>query len=377
MGSGSGLTVLVAGGSFAGLEAVLALRELAGDRVGVELLAPEADFLYRPHAVAEPFGLGEVHRLPLGPLAERGGARYRPGALAAVDTAARLALTAEGASLGYDALVVACGAQAQEAIGGALTFKGPEDVGRFGELVRAAEKGELERLVFAVPAGVSWPLPLYELALMTARRALSAAPRLEVTVVTPERAPLALFGTSASNLVRELLDEQGVRLALERHPVRSVRGGLELVGGETIAADAVVSLPVLRGPFLPGLPHDVNGFLEVDGRGRVRGAPGVFAAGDVTAFPVKQGGLATQQADVVAETIAEEAGAPVEPAPLDPVVRALLLTGDRPAYVRAALGGHRGDPGVVEWEPLWWPPAKVAGLHLAPFLAENLGLGTA
>jgi beta-phosphoglucomutase family hydrolase len=85
----------------------------------------------------------------------------------------------------------------------------------------------------------------------------------------------------------------------------------------------------------------------------------------VTVFPVKQGGLATQQADVVAETIASEAGVPVQATPLDPVLRALLLTGDRPAYLRAALGGHHGDPGVVDWEPLWWPPAKVAGLYLA------------
>jgi sulfide:quinone oxidoreductase len=141
-----------------------------------------------------------------------------------------------------------------------------------------------------------------------------------------------------------------------------------------MAVDAVVSLPLLRGPHVEGLPHDGEGFLRVDDFGRVERVPAVFAAGDVTAFPVKQGGLATQQADVVAETIAAEAGVAVQPTPLDPVLRALLLTGDRPAYVRAALGGHHGDPGVVDWEPLWWPPAKVAGLHLAPFLGENIDL---
>jgi hypothetical protein len=59
------------------------------------------------------------------------------------------------------------------------------------------------------------------------------------------------------------------------------------------------------------------------------------------------------------------------------MVRALLLTGDRPAYVRAALGGHHGDPGIVDWEPLWWPPAKVAGLHLTPFLAAQMDRVTA
>lgn len=370
--------VLVAGAGFAGLEVMLALRELAEERVAVEVLTPGPDFVYRPLAVAEPFGLGEVHGVPLEVLAERAGAGYRQGSLAAVDAPARRVETSEGASLSYDTLVVASGAQSEEVVPGALTFQGPEDVGRFGELVKQVESGALERVAFAVPAGVSWPLPLYELTLLTARcAARSPSARAEITFVTPERGPLTLFGTSASNLARGLLEEQGVRLALERHPVRFADGNLELLGGETMAVDAVVSLPRLRGPSLAGLPHDRDGFLEVDDRGRVTGAPGVFAAGDATAFPVKQGGIATQQADVVAETIASEAGAPVQPTPLDPVVRALLLTGDRPAYVRAALGGHHGDPGVVDWEPLWWPPAKVAGLHLAPFLAAHTDLVTA
>ncbi len=369
--------VLIAGGSFAGLEAMLAVRALAKDLVTVELMAPDPEFLYRPLAVARPFGLSEVHRFPLGPLAERCGARYRPAALTAVDAPARLAETSEGESVPYDALVIACGARTEEAIPGALTFQEPQDVARFGELMEQIESGRVKRVAFAVPAGVSWPLPLYELTLLTARRVRSSALRVEITLVTPERGPLALFGTSGSNFVRELLEKQGVRLALERHPMCYADGSLGLAGAEAMAVDAVVSLPLLRGPYLADLPHDGQGFLEVDDHGRVEGVAAVFAAGDVTAFPVKQGGLATQQADVVAETIAAEAGVPVQPMPLDPVLRAVLLTGDRPAYVRAALGGHHGDPGVVDWEPLWWPPAKVAGLHLAPFLAEHIDLAGA
>lgn len=374
MGSRAKVEVLIAGGSFAGLEALLALRALAEQRVAVGLLAPDSEFVYRPAAVAEPFGLSIAHRFPLGSLTERCGARYRPDALTAVDASEGRVRTSEGKTLSYDALVVACGARAEEAIPGALTFKGPQDIARFGQLVEQVGAGRVERVAFAVPAGVSWPLPLYELTLLTARRARSTAPRTEITLVTPEKGPLALFGTSASNLARQLLESQGVRLALERHPMRYANSRLFLAGGQKMAADAVVSLPFLRGPYLRGLPHDAHGFLEVDDHGRVEGVQAVFAAGDVTAFPVKQGGLATQQADVVAETIAAEAGVPVQPTPLDPILRALLLTGDRPAYVRAALGGHHGDPGVVDWEPLWWPPAKVAGLYLAPFLAENVDL---
>jgi len=86
------------------------------------------------------------------------------------------------------------------------------------------------------------------------------------------------------------------------------------------------------------------------------------------------GRLATQEADV-AETIAAGAGADVEAAPHDPVMRALLLTGDCPARSRT-VGGHHGDSGAGGWEPLWWPPAKVAGVYLAPFVAENIELAS-
>lgn len=368
--------VVIAGGSFAGLETMLALHALAEERVSVELWAPDPEFLYRPLAVARPFGVSLVHRFPLAAIAERCGARYRRAALAAVDARARELRSAQGEPRSYGALVVACGATAMEAVPGALTFRGPPDVERFRELLERVQSGTVRRLAFVLPAGVSWALPLYELALLTARHARAAAPP-EITLVTPERAPLAVFGVSASNLVRDLLDEQGIRLATDRHAVRYVKGALELLGGETMALDAVVSLPLLRGPYLEGLPHDADGFLQVDDHGRVKGVGGVYAVGDVTAFPVKQGGLATQQADVVAETIAAEAGADLEVAPLDPVLRALLLTGDRPAYLRAALGGHHGDPGVAEWEPLWWPPAKVAGFYLAPFVAENIDVASA
>ena len=57
--------VLVAGGGVAALEALLALHELAGRHVHLELLAPGTQFLNRPASVAAPFGLG-------GPGPERG-----------------------------------------------------------------------------------------------------------------------------------------------------------------------------------------------------------------------------------------------------------------------------------------------------------------
>ena len=56
------VNVLVAGGGVAGLEAALALRTLGEGRIGVEIVAPEPHFYYRPLAVSEPFGGQPVRR---------------------------------------------------------------------------------------------------------------------------------------------------------------------------------------------------------------------------------------------------------------------------------------------------------------------------
>ena len=167
--------VLIAGGGVAGLEAALALRDLADGLVGVELLAPEHHFFYRPLAVAEPFGAGHVNRWELDDRARAAGAQFTPGSLEGIDSQAHVAHTALGLRIEYDA---------------------------------------------------------------------------------------------------------------------------------------------------------------------------------------------------VAETIAVAAGAGNEPRPFAPVLRALLLTGGAPTFLRVELGGGHGESSTASNEPLWWPPGQVVGRHLAPFLAE-------
>ena len=69
---GSPAKVLMVGGGVAALETLMALRDLAGDRVGVTLVAPEPDFVYEREAAAvpgpEPEGLADVE-VPLDPAA--------------------------------------------------------------------------------------------------------------------------------------------------------------------------------------------------------------------------------------------------------------------------------------------------------------------
>lgn len=368
------LHVLIAGGGVAALEGALALRDLAGDRVAVELLAPEPHFWYRPLAVVEPFGLGRVHGVELVELARACEARFTLGTLAAVDADAHVARTAAGAEFEYDVLLIATGAAPVEAVRGAFTFRGPADSERLGTLLRDVVSGSVRELVFAVPGGVSWPLPLYELALLSSGHlAARGAEDVELTLVTPEDAPLGIFGGDASAAVAELLAKRGIEVRTAVYPIAVEGGVLTVAPRGSVPADRVVALPYLHGVPIDGISHDAGGFVATDPSGRVTGVDDVFAAGDATAFPVKQGGLAAQQARAAAEAIAAAAGADVRPQPFRPILRGLVLTGSVPRYLRAELRGGAGDTATAAAEPLWWPPGKIVGRHLAPFLAERAG----
>jgi sulfide:quinone oxidoreductase len=366
--------VLVAGGGVAALEAALALRDLAGERTSVELLAPEPHFWYRPLAVAEPFRLGEVKRVELAELAAAARATYSPGALVGVDADRRLAYTAASGTLSYDVLLIACGALPRPAVPGALTFRGPADTDKIERLLEDVGAGRVRRVAFVVPWGAVWSLPAYELALLTAAYLTAAGiTSCQVALVTPEEHPLQVFGRRASEAVQALLAERGIELHTRAYPAEAGAGELRLVPDATIPADRVVALPRLYGPRIDGVPQTVDGFVPVDPHGLVPGLTEVFAAGDVTTFPVKQGGIAAQMADAASEAIAAVAGAELDPQPFRPVLRGLLLTGAQPRYLRQEVTGGTGETSAASAEPLWWPPAKIVGRYLAPFLDSFAG----
>ena len=364
------IKVMIAGGGVAALEALMALHELAADRIALELVTPTPEFAYRPLAVAEPFGLGEARRYDVVRIATDHRAAVHIAGIKSVDSAARYVATWDGRDLPFDVLLVAVGACPVASIPGSVMIQGPGYTGRFRSVLRELDERRIRHVAFAVPPGASWPLPLYELALMTAARVAERGLRkVRLSLVTPEAHPLELFGPRASETVRELLDERGIELHLSRYPARFEDGRLSLVPDETLSADRVVSLPSLTGPQLAGLPADPDGFIPVDLHGLVQGEQDVYAAGDATNSPIKQGGVASQQADVAAEAIAARAGADVDPQPFRPVLRGLLLTGSTPRYMRAEVSGGRGEEWRVSDHALWWPPSKIAGKRLAPYLA--------
>jgi sulfide:quinone oxidoreductase len=365
--------VLIVGGGVAGLETMMALRALAGDRVQVTLVAPETAFTYRPMKVAEPFYQRHAREYELAEIARDHGAGLVHESVARVHTKQRVVRCASGRELAYQFLVVAVGARAFSPFADAITFGEDPSEERLHGMLADLEGGYLRQVAFLVPGETAWTLPIYELTLMTARQVWGMGiDEAQFSLVTPEERPLAMFGRAASDAVAELL---AIEFVGSSYPTAGRGYVVADPSGRRIDVERVVSLPALEGIRLDGLPVDANGFIHVDPHGRVWGLANVYAAGDGTAFPIKQGGLATQQADAVAQAIAAELGAPVAPEPFRPVLRGLLFTGGEDRYMRRTIVGAAVE-GEQAAHTLWWPPSKIAGRYLSRYLLDRDEVGT-
>lgn len=361
--------VLIIGGGVAGVESLLALDDLAGERAELTMVAPEPDFVYKPLLVEEPFGLGPPEQYALEPLAEEHDAEFVLRALAAVAPDEHQIRLDDRSTLPYDFLVVCVGGRYEPAFSGAITFPSEEGPLRIDPILDEA-KSDGGRIAFVVPPDITWSLPIYEIALMTDRRARERGDEFDLTLVTPEATPLASFGQAASAAVAEMFEGRGIDLVCGARAHEEGGRMILTPGDRTLEADEVIALPVMRGPRIEGLPADSDGFLPVDQHSRVRGVDDVYAAGDGTNFPIKQGGLATQQADAAAADIAHRLGTAGTPAPFHPVLRGQLLTGDVSLQMRSAVTGGAGE-GVASLDRLWWPPQKISGRYLAPMLYHS------
>jgi sulfide:quinone oxidoreductase len=347
--------VVIAGGGVGALEGLLALQDLAGDRVHMSVLTPARHLTYRAWSVAEPFGSEPARRYDWERIARDRGVRWIPDLLEAVRPDAREVDTRDGPPVPYDALLLAVGAQPEPALAGAISFAGPRDVLAVRETIEALTPGRLHTIAFVAMAGTSWTLPLYELALMTAEYGRRRGLDLAIEVISSESAPLGVFGAEARAAVSRRLDDAGVHFRSAAFPTEYANGKLWLETEGPLDVELVIALPHLRGAPLAGLPHDPRGFVPVDGYGRVRGVERVWAVGDMTTRPLKQGGLAAQQADVAAADIASQiTGGEIEVHPYEPNLQGMLLTGADPLYLERDL--HAG------------PQQKVVGAHLGPYL---------
>jgi sulfide:quinone oxidoreductase len=362
--------VLIAGGGVAGLETAFALRDLAGDRVALSILTPTDEFVYRPMSVAEPFTSGWPQHYRLDELTNAAGATLVQDALVQVDVPHQQVLTAGGLELSYDALVICLGATVHTRYAHATTVDDSHMDELLHGLVQDIEGGYVHRLAFVVPDPMPWPLPVYELVLMAAERAWDMQTELSITVVTPEEAPLAIFGTEVSRDLTRLLTDRKIDVVTSAQcEVPDGRTIRIHPGDQLLEVDRIVALPELRGPAIIGLPSDNSGFIPIDQFAAVRDVKHVWAAGDATDFPVKHGGVSAQLAVTAAHSIAAVAGVSVETHKFEPVLEGVLLTGGSPRHLRGRSAGGEGAPSEMVKLGHDDHAPKIAARYLAPHLA--------
>jgi sulfide:quinone oxidoreductase len=362
--------VVIAGAGIAGVEGLLRLRRLVGDDVRITVISPEVDFVYRPLAVLEPFRPDSLRRYPLAPLMAQTGATHIRERLQSVDPAFRLVVTDAGRQIRYDGLLVAVGAGQSNPHAHAALFTDRNRGATFASIIADLESGRASSLAFVVSNWPVWPVALYELALLTAHHARERDIPVQLTFVTAEPRPLKAFGRSAGDAIERLLDEAGI--ALRTGVVADVpEPGRLRLGDATTSIDRIVTLPRAVSPSVRGLPAGADWFTPTDDYCRVPGTDGrVFAAGDATDSPIKHGGLGAQQADTAAAGIAHLTGAAPRPDPLRPLIRSILLTGERPLYLTARVIGGLGWRSEVRDRPAWPDDTKVVAEELGPYVAR-------
>jgi sulfide:quinone oxidoreductase len=316
--------VVVVGGGVAALEFVLALKALVGDGVRMTVVAPNERFVLRPLLVAAPLDASMQWHWPLAEIADRVGFRLVRSAVASVDAARHRIFVRDGDALSYGTLVLALGARALPVYDDALEL-GDANGGRaLQTLHEEIQQGIVRRVAFVVPARAGWLPPIYEAALLMA----NSSDSVRCSLFTPEERPLEQFGPEASSIVSEALLAAGIEFAGSGRPF------------DPASADRIVTVPLLRGPQLEGVPSTgLYGLIPADNLGRVAGLSDVYAIGDATDYPVKLASLACLQADCAAESVAAARGYDVRPHPFRPEPRATVLTG---AGAPLLLNGGQG-----------------------------------
>jgi sulfide:quinone oxidoreductase len=370
-GSSPKLRVLIVGGGVAALETALALRQLAPDLTDVTVIAPNAEFVYRPMTVREPFAYEAANRYSLATLVSEAGAALLRDELDWIDPSGHTVHTKGGKALKYEALVLALGAHAATRYEHAITIDDRHMDETLHGLIQDVEGGYVKSVAFVASGRMAWQLPLYELALMTAGRAYDMSVELETTIITPEDSPLAIFGATASQALAQVLERAHVKMINSAYAeVPNAREVVINPGDRHLHVNRVIALPELYGPGVRGIPLGEHGFIRVNPHGQVMEVRDVYAAGDATAFPIKHGGLGSQQADAVAQSIAALAGAPVTPEPFHPVIHGMLLTDAEPLYLTAQITGGQGFSSEVSDSPTWTSAGKITAKYLAPCLDE-------
>jgi sulfide:quinone oxidoreductase len=361
---------VICGGGTAGIEGLLRLHRLAGASVEVTLLGPEEYLFYRPDAVLAPFTSQPVHRYPIARIVADTGARWVRDRLAWVDPARGTVHTDGGEEIAYDALLLAVGGREREPVEHMDVFT-DRSADAYRGILDGIEAGRITRMAYVRPRRPSWPVPLYELALLTAKRARDVGAQLEIAFITHERQPLRAFGADAGRAITKLLNDAGITLHTRADV--TMLGPRHLVlepSGVELHPDRTITLPTITGTNIRGIPGGaLDRFVPVDEYCRVRHTDGrIFAAGDATDLPLKHGGIGAQQADTAAAGIAHLAGAAGPATALGPMIRGQLRTGGAPLYLEARLIAGGGFRTKLYDHPPWLPDEQLVAAELTPYL---------
>jgi NADPH-dependent 2,4-dienoyl-CoA reductase/sulfur reductase-like enzyme len=103
--------------------------------------------------------------------------------------------------------------------------------------------GHARSVALALPSERMWPLPIYELALLTAGNLREhGADAVTVWLVTPEEEPLELVGPAAARALLPMLEARDIRLRTSSLPAFVKDRTLVLAGDQAVRPEAVEDL---------------------------------------------------------------------------------------------------------------------------------------
>jgi sulfide:quinone oxidoreductase len=288
----------------------------------------------------EPFGVERTASYLVADIIQHPNVQQWLGTLERVDAAAGKAYSPEGDEFDFDALIIATGTKPQiDLPPPAITLGAPKSLDALKQVVADIDAGAVRNVLFTIADAPSWHLPLYEFALMAADRAESqSAQQIVISIVTPEDSPLESMGIENSAAISRLCNELGIALRTGLSVAAYDGEQAVLSDGERVAVDRLFAIPALSAVAPEGVPLDADGFIPVDEHQLVTGTTNVYAVGDVTNFRIKQGGLATEEADAAVESIEAALGTRGGAAPFSREIRAILLSADRRVAMSARIG---------------------------------------
>ena len=315
--------------------------------VDPERLTPYSGML--PGFVAGHYRHDEIH-VDAAALAARAGARFVGARVAALDLAARCAITDAGETIAFDIASLDIGSMPASPQSSAhertIAVKPVRAFIASWNAMRAAVAAGDVRSIAVVGAGAGGVETL-----LAMRHALRAFPSLAWHLIGDSATIMPQFPLSVRERIGRALAHRGVVVHAGAAAITIAEGGIRLADGSLVAADRVVwttGASAQRWPRDAGLATDDAGFVAIDETLCSRSHSFVFAAGDCAtqiADPrPKSGVLAVRQGPPLSRNLRRalrgDAARPFVPRR---TTLALISTGDRCAvasYGRLAIAGR-------------------------------------